>query len=61
MDTLGTWSPNEQEEIELELNAELWCRLGRLAIEQGTNAYTKIALFCAEQAILNGDKKIKTK
>lgn len=33
MDALGLWTPNEQEEIELELNAELWCRLGRSAID----------------------------
>lgn len=32
LDTLNLWQPNEQEEIELELNVELWCRLGRLAI-----------------------------
>ena len=55
MDQLNSWSPNEQEEIELELNAELWCRLGRCAIEQETNAFVKIALYCAEQAIKNGD------
>jgi hypothetical protein len=33
MDALALWAPNEHEEIELELNAELWCRLGRLAID----------------------------
>ena len=55
------WMPNEHEEIELELNAELWCRLGRLAIDQNSNAFTKIALYCAEMAINNGDKKIKNK
>jgi hypothetical protein len=60
-DTLEMWSPNEQEEIELELNAELWCRLGRAAIEQGTNDFIKIALYCAEMAIKNGDAKIKQK
>jgi hypothetical protein len=48
METLSMWSPSESEEIELELNVELWCRLGRTAIEQKTNAFTKVALFCAE-------------
>ena len=61
MDSLAMWSPDEQEEIELELNAELWCRLGRLAIDQDSNASTKIALYCAEMAIQNGDQKIKSK
>ena len=61
MDALAVWVPNEQEEIELELNAELWCRLGRSAIDQNTNAFVKIALYCAEMAIQNGDQKIKSK
>ena len=33
MEALALWVPDEQEEIELELNAELWCRLGRSAID----------------------------
>ena len=61
MDALAVWVPNEQEEIELELNAELWCRLGRSAIDQDTNVFIKIALYCAEMAIQNGDQKIKSK
>jgi hypothetical protein len=61
MDALALWTPDEQEEIELELNAELWCRLGRSAIDQDTNAFVKIALYCAEMAIQNGDQKIKSK
>lgn len=61
MDALAVWIPNEQEEIELELNAELWCRLGRAAIDENTNAFVKIALYCAEMAIQNGDQKIKSK
>ena len=61
LDTLGGWQPDEQEEIELELNAELWCRLGRLSIEQGDNKHTKIGLFCAEQAIQSADSKAKNK
>lgn len=32
LDAMNNWQPNEQEEIDLELNVELWCRLGRLAI-----------------------------
>jgi hypothetical protein len=61
METLQQWSPNEFEEIELELNAELWCRLGRLSIDMDTNANIKIALYCAEQAIQNADGKAKNK
>lgn len=33
LDTMTLWRPNETEEIELELNAELWCRLGRVSID----------------------------
>ena len=51
MDSLNLWQPNEQDEIELELNVELWCRLGRLAINQNTNAMFKVALYCADVAI----------
>jgi len=61
MEALALWVPDEQEEIELELNAELWCRLGRAAIDQGTNAFTKIALYSAEMAMQNGDHKIKSR
>lgn len=61
MEALALWVPDEQEEIELELNAELWCRLGRSAIDQGTNAFVKIALYSAEMAMQNGDNKIKTR
>lgn len=55
------WVPNEQEEIELELNVELWCRLGRLAMNQNTNAQFKVALYCADAALRNGDQKAKSK
>jgi hypothetical protein len=53
METLNTWQPNQQEEIELELNAELWCRLGRLAININTNAMIKVGLYCAETGLQN--------
>ena len=61
LDAMNTWHPNEQEEIELELNVELWCRLGRLAISQKTNAMQKIALYCADVAIKNGDEKARSR
>ena len=61
METLNTWQPNQQEEIELELNAELWCRLGRLAININTNASIKIGLFCAEQCFTNACTNFKNK
>jgi hypothetical protein len=32
LDALNMWVTNEQEEIELELNVELWCRIVRLAM-----------------------------
>ena len=31
MESLSIWFPDPKEEMELELNAELWCRLGRLS------------------------------
>jgi hypothetical protein len=43
----------------LELNVELWCRLGRLAVNVQTNAMYKVALYCADVAIKNGDSKAK--
>lgn len=54
------WSPNQQEEIELEMNAELWCRLGRLASNQNSIQFTKISLYCAQQCLSNGDEKLKS-
>jgi len=45
MDKLTPWEPNDKEEIELELHAELWCRLGRLSILIKTTESAKIALF----------------
>ena len=53
--------PSEQEEIELEMNVELWCRLGRLAMTQNTTANFKIALYCADASLKNGDAKAKQK
>lgn len=55
------WNPNPAEEIELELNAELWCRLGRLAINTNINAMIKVGLYSAEMALKNGDDKAKNK
>ena len=60
-DSLNMWVPSENEEIELELNVELWCRLGRLAIIQATPAMYKVALYCADTSLKNGDNKIKSK
>jgi len=61
MDALNMWSPNLQEEIELEINLELWCRLGRLALNFGTPVQTRQALYCAENALTQGDEKAKKK
>lgn len=40
---------------------ELWCRLGRLAINQATPAMYKVALYCADTSLKNGDSKIANK
>ena len=61
MESLNMWSPNNQEEIELEMNVELWCRLGRLASNLATYPMTKISLYCAEMALKNGDDKARNK
>ncbi len=61
MDALNLWSPNTAEEIELELNAELWCRLGRLSLNINTNAMIKVGLYCAENSLKNGDDRAKNK
>jgi hypothetical protein len=45
MNKLTPWVPNDKEEVELELHAELWCRLGRLAILIKTTESAKVALF----------------
>ena len=45
MERLTPWMPDDKEEIELELHAELWCRLGRLAIMLKSTQGSKIALF----------------
>ena len=58
MERLTPWMPDDKEEIELELHAELWCRLGRLAIMLKSTQGSKIALFCADNA-LNGVEKVK--
>ena len=61
LDQMNLWSPNTSEEIELELNAELWCRLGRLSININTNQMIKVGLYCAESALKNGDDKARNK
>jgi len=58
MDALNDWMPNNKEEVELELNAELWCRLGRIALAL---KQPKVALFTAESALKNGDPRVLKK
>ena len=43
------------------MNVELWCRLGRLAMTQNTTSNFKIALYCADASLKNGDAKAKQK
>ena len=58
METLAPWNPVDTEEVELELHAELWCKLGRSASACKINEMHKISLFCAETA-LNGVPKVR--
>lgn len=48
MDALRSWKPNPLEEADLEMHAELWAKLGRLACTIGSNLMLKMSLVCAE-------------
>lgn len=51
METLESWKPKEKDEMELELNAELWARLSRLAVNQETTLMYKIAIKCSNYSL----------
>jgi hypothetical protein len=48
---LDAWKPNEQDESELELHAELWVKLARLASNEDNSKMLKYALRCSEKAL----------
>ncbi len=45
------WKPSEQDESELELHAELWVKLARLASNEENSKMLKYALRCSEKAL----------
>ena len=47
-DTLEFWVPKTNDETELELHAELWARLSRLALNEETTLMYKYSLRCVE-------------
>jgi hypothetical protein len=57
-DSLGNWEPKDKDETELELHAELWARLARLALNEATITMYKYALRCSENSLsaLDQDK-----
>jgi hypothetical protein len=50
-DGLEGWKPSEQDESELELHAELWVKLARLASNEDNSKMLKYALRCSEKAL----------
>lgn len=62
METLETWKPKDKDEMELELNAELWARLSRLAVNQETTLMYKIAIKCSNYSLsyVQTQKKISS-
>lgn len=50
-DTLLAWKAKENDETELELHAELWARLSRLALNQENILMYKYSLRCVENSL----------
>ena len=51
-DTLeNQWSVKENDETELELHAELWARLARLALNEENLLMYKYSLRCVEKSL----------
>lgn len=50
-ENLESWKPREKDETELELHAELWARLARLAINEDNISMHKYALRCVEYSL----------
>ena len=54
---LETWQPKEKDETELELHAELWARLARLAVNESNVQMLKYAIRCADFSLSLLDPK----
>ena len=50
-ETLSAWKAKENDETELELHAELWARLSRLALNQENSLMYKYSLRCVENSL----------
>lgn len=50
-DTLQKWNAKDNDETELELHAELWARLARLAINEDNNQMYKYSIKCAQYSL----------
>lgn len=50
-ETLLAWKAKENDETELELHAELWARLSRLALNQENSLMYKYSLRCVENSL----------
>jgi hypothetical protein len=50
-DQLQTWQVKENDETELELHAEIWTRLARLALNEDNNQMSKYSLRAVESAL----------
>jgi len=50
-ETLKTWIAKSNDETELELHAELWVRLARLALREENVAMLKYSLRCVENSL----------
>lgn len=50
-ETLETWQAKENDETELELHAELWAKLARLALNIENTQMYKYSLRCVEKSL----------
>lgn len=50
-ETLETWQAKENDETELELHAELWAKLARLALNLENVQMYKYSLRCVEKSL----------
>lgn len=48
---LKKWLPNAEDETDLELHVELWTKLANLCMNDESLRMSKLALFCAENAL----------
>lgn len=50
-ESLENWKPRENDETDLELHAELWTRLARLALNEDSIQMYKYAIRCVENSL----------